>query len=418
MTQHPNAPARFVPVTALALALAAGCALVAAGCRKDKGAPAKRADAALQQQSFARQWAIDLALRGDTVTALHVRDESVYTYTRAGRAYCLARDSGSVRYMRPIHGGATALHPPIEMKEKYTMRGERNEPTTVSPVIFPTATTLEIYDRLTGRFIRNANLGFSVRSDAVGRAGSVYLGAAKAGSARGAAVDIRQPYVPVRWELMVHKSAISAAPAVYEDAVYFGAEDGSVIAVTTANRDTMWPMSGSAFMTGGPIYGDLAVDGDNVYAASGDSKLYALNRNNGKIRWQYYAGQALRSGPVVTPDTVYQFVPGTGVVALDKGGGGIRKPRWTADDATQFLAQDDRNAYLRRKDNAIVARDKQTGEAKFVSQRRDLDVFSTNTITQDGMMYAATRQGRVIAIRPVLRPGTVGEVVGLDLREP
>ena len=82
-----------------------------------------------------------------------------------------------------------------------------------------------------------------------------------------------------------------------------------------------------------------------------------------------------------------------------------------AEDATQLLAQDDRNAYVRTKGNHIVARDKKTGEVRFTSQRRDLTVFATNLVKEDGMIYAGTKTGRVIAIRPVLKPGTVGEVV-------
>ena len=150
-------------------------------------------------------------------------------------------------------------------------------------------------------------------------------------------------------------------------------------------------------------------------AASTDNKLYALNRNSGKIRWQYFGGAALRTAPAVTSDTVYQFVPGTGVVAIDKAAGEfIRKPRWVASDATQFLAADERNAYLRTRDNRIVAQDKKTGERKFSSVHHDFTVFATNLVKEDGIVYAGTKQGRVVAVRPVLKPGTVGEVVMVE----
>jgi hypothetical protein len=63
-----------------------------------------------------------------------------------------------------------------------------------------------------------------------------------------------------------------------------------------------------------------------------------------------------------------------------------------------------------------VARDKKTGEVKFTSQRRNNDIFATNVSKEDGMIYAATKQGRIIAIKPILKPGVVGEVVRLDER--
>jgi len=105
------------------------------------------------------------------------------------------------------------------------------------------------------------------------------------------------------------------------------------------------------------------------------------------------------------------------VAALPKGQGAFdRQPTWVAEDCTQFLAQDERNAYLRRKDGAVVARDKKTGQLKFASNRRN-DVFATNVSKEDGVVYAATKQGRILAIKPVLKPGVVGEVVRMEEQE-
>ena len=382
------------------------------GCRPSKPAPERQVTLALQ--SFARQWATDLDLKGDSLKALHVRDDTIYAYTASGRAVALTRESGSVQFSRPIKGGATLLHPPVVMNERLTIRTPK-EDIVVTPVVFPTATTLEVHEKGTGRFITSSDLKFTIRADAVGRGGILYLGGAYRGSSRAAAIDIREPYVPVRWELMTPNGAVSATPALWEDAVYFGGEDGNVYAVSAASRESIWPLPGGVFKTGGPITAALSADADSVYVASNDNRLYALNRNNGKLRWQYFGTDALRTGPNVTSDTVYQFSPGTGVVAIDKATGDFnRKPRWVAGDATMFLAADDRNAYVRTRDNHIVARDKKTGEVKFTSKRNDLTVFGTNLVKEDGIIYAGTKRGRVIAVRPVLKPGMVGEVVMLE----
>ena len=411
MRQQPS-----VPVTSLPLAFAAAClavALLAGGCAHKKPAPRAADDDSLPLQVFARQWATDLALRSDALKQLHVRDDAIYAYTAGGRCVSLARDSGAITFSRPIKGGRTALHPPVVMTERHEFRTGESL-TAATPLVFPTATTLEVLDKPTGRFITSVDLKFSVRSDAVGKGAIVYFGAAQRGSSRGTAVDIREPYVAVRWQLMTPEGAISAAPALWEDAVFFGGEDGAVYAVTTASRESIWALPNGVFQTGGPIVADLAVDADSVYVASTDHKLYCLNRNNGKIRWQHFTNAPLRTGPTVTSDMVYQFVPGTGLVALAKAEGEFnRKPRWVAGDATQFLAQDERNAYVRTKDNRVAAHDKRTGERRFTSQRRDLTIFGTS-LKEDGIVYAGTKAGRVIAIRPVLKPGSVGEVVLVD----
>lgn len=410
-----------MPIQRLMMAwcLVCSCAALActAGCG-DRGARAGKAaekgDPVLPLQTFTRQWATNLALRGDALEALHIRDDAVYAYTGRGRVLSLARDTGSIQFSRPIPGGRTVLHPPVVFDEKIDLYTARDR-TTAIPVVFPTATTLELYEKGTGRYLTTAKLGFTLRSTAVGKAGLLYVGGAYRGGSRAAALDIRQPYVPVQWELMTPGGAISAAPALVDDAVYFGGEDGLVYAVSAASRRPIWPTPGGTFQTGGPIVGDLAADDDNIYVASTDTKLYALNRNNGKLRWQYFGSGALRTGPVATSDTVYQFVPGTGLVAIDKANGDfIRKPRWVAADARQFLAQDDRNAYVRTADHRIAARDKQTGEVRFTSKSDELRVFGTS-LKEDGVVYAATRRGRVIAVRPVLKPGSVGEVVMMGI---
>jgi outer membrane protein assembly factor BamB len=442
VTQQPQARlARIFP--ALAATLLCAAVTFTGGCRRRDAKPAAASGEGLPLQTFARQWATDLKLKGDALRRLHVREGAVYAYTTDGRAISLARDSGSIEFNRPIKGGGTMLHPPVVMMEKVNFsiprrrqtaadRGQMpvrrpNQPPepeaapprdeyVIQPVVFPTATTLEIYEQHTGRFITANNLDFTVRSAPVGKAGMMYLGAALRGSSRGVSVDIREPYVPVRWELMTPEGAVSAAPALWEDAVYFASEGGDVYAVTSAARESIWPLPGGVFKTGAAVVADLAVDAECVYVASTDNKLYALNRNNGKIRWQYFGGTALRAAPAVTSDTVYQYVPGTGLVAIDKAAGEpLRKPRWVAKDATQFLAQDERHAYVRSRGNRIVALDKKSGEVRFTSQKREgkneFAVFGTNVSKEDGIVYAGTKAGRVVAVRPVLKPGTVGEVV-------
>jgi outer membrane protein assembly factor BamB len=159
-----------------------------------------------------------------------------------------------------------------------------------------------------------------------------------------------------------------------------------------------------------------------VYVASGDGKLYCVHRATGKVRWQYFAGGPLTAAPVVAGENVYQFVPRTGLAALshtepDPSGKGPpelaynRRPKWIVPGAVQFLAEDEGHAYLRSTDDHILAVDKKTGEQKFRSNRA-FKVFGTNT--KDAVIFAATADGHVLAIRPVLKAGEVGEIVMLE----
>jgi hypothetical protein len=135
---------------------------------------------------------------------------------------------------------------------------------------------------------------------------------------------------------------------------------------------------------------------------------------SGKIKWQYYSQQPLTVAPVVTATTVYQAVPNVGLVCLDKTSGKYnRDAKWVALGVVQILSEDAQNVYALLEDKRIVALDKTTGLERFASERRDFAVFATNT--KDSTIFAATKNGIVYAITPVLKPGATGELV-LDER--
>jgi outer membrane protein assembly factor BamB len=66
-------------------------------------------------------------------------------------------------------------------------------------------------------------------------------------------------------------SAISAAPVVTRDAVYFASEDGVVHAVDSTTGESLWDWT-----TGLHVRGSPAVVEDAVYVASGDGFVYAI----------------------------------------------------------------------------------------------------------------------------------------------
>jgi outer membrane protein assembly factor BamB len=168
------------------------------------------------------------------------------------------------------------------------------------------------------------------------------------------------------------------------------------------------------FNTSGKFLSDIKVDDFGVYASNTDSKLYCLDRVNGHIKWMYYASVPLKTSPVVTANMVYQYVDGTGIVAIDKTNGTFnRSPKWAVKGAVQVLSEDQQLIYLRRRDNRLLAVDKSSGEVVFTSKAHPFEVFATNS--KDSIIYGATRSGSVWAIRPVVQEGEVGTMV-MDFR--
>ncbi len=396
---HPNLRPHNRPFfSAVAtLLMAVFLADLGAGC-----APKNRSDFAagpvgpLAVNSFKREWSADLKLPGrDDLIELHLRDDLLFAYSRAHTSYCLSRTTGVTNFINEVTGPKGNLHPPVILKDY---------------VVYPTTTSFEVYSRQ-GRKVKSYQIDYAIRSDAAGAGTNLYAGADVSGGGRLVAVDLDRPYRVFRWELMTF-GGISAAPAIHQGVIYAGSEDGRIYAVNE-NRAAVWPLENGVFLTPGRIVADVKADDYGVYFASTDSKLYCVDRGAGKVRWQYFAGKALTQPPAVLSEMVLQYVPGSGIVAIDKTQGKYnREARWNVPEAVQVLSADEMHIYLRRRDNVVIAADRKTGKVEFQTRRSDLAVFATNT--KDSLIYAATRDGRVICISPVIKAGIVGEMVLLD----
>jgi outer membrane protein assembly factor BamB len=371
------------------------------GCAKQEkkvdGGPA----VALAAQSFRREWAADLGLKNDEVEKVFAREDTVVAYTKDQQAFVINRDSGRIRFTTEITKSPIRPAPPVLLKDM---------------IVFPTISTLEIYRR-DGRLVRSYKLRNTLRTKAAGvpNGTRMFFGIDVPGAGRMVCMDLGPgSYEQVRqaWELMSDKGApMNSTPAVHGGIVFAAFEDGWVYAVNVDSRAGIWSTSqGPQYRTFGPIQADLRADDFGVYVASTDTKFYCLDRNTGDTKWEYHARTPLRVPAEVTASTVYLPVPGRGIVAIDKQTGPREgQPKWAFPDGVKFLSEDEKFAYLQGKDNKVVAIDRETGKPAFTSKRTDLIVFAVNT-KGDGLIYAGTNDGQVLAIAPVLRAGFMGEV--------
>lgn len=369
--------------------------LITAGCRHmpiDEGVGTAEA---LPINSFQVKWDAPLETTHGQITKLFLRDTLVIGYTEDGTAYVIDRATGAIQHVETIRHGQEVLHPPVVLKDL---------------IVYPTNTSLEVYDRKRGDRVRSKDVHYAIRSDAVGSKNYLYYGADFIGGDRLVAVDMTNEYLDHRWTLMFPGTTVTAAPALLGDIVYVAAEDGKVTAIAYDTREPVWPLTDGVFKTHGANVADLVADESGVYVASTDSTLTVLNRNSGKVKWQYYAGAPLRDAPVVTRDLVFLNVPDVGAVVFDKiNGAYIRAPRWIAPDIARLLAEDEKYVYIvRRGDGEVMALDKTIGKAVFSIKRHDLVAFATNP--KDNVIFAVTNANRVMAIVSVLKPGTVGEI--------
>ncbi len=351
------------------------------------------APAASPSESFRLSWTANLNIIQDEPRKLFLTGETLFAYTAGNRVYAIDRAGGQILYTCAVAKPQVQLMPPVVLKNR---------------VVFPAATSLEVYSSK-GEKVSSLNLEVPIRSAAAAAGANVIIGA-DSSNGTGRLMQVRPDNLlnPVGWELMTQK-AITAAPAFY-DKIIFAASNEGVLYAMNEDRRPVWPVEGNRFVVAGPIVADLQVDDFGVYAASMDSKLYCIERVTGHLRWQYFAGRPLTTPPVVTATSVYQLVPDIGMVALNKKTGPHdRTPRWTSANVRQILSEDSKYTYVLLPDNKLAALDRLTGEVKFTSQRSDFVAFATNT--KDSTIYALTTQNQIIAITPILKPGSLAPLV-------
>lgn len=372
-------------ISILALTCAAGCT----SHTERTQAPIIRE---LPPQSFTPTWTANLNLSdSNPATAMYVRDEQLFVYSKDHTSHVIARRGGQLQHIEKVQTIATVA-PPLLLGEQ---------------IVYPTNTTLEVFDTK-GKHVRRVNLPASMRSSgAAGVNDLVILGTDNSRGGRVVAMDLTREYDTPRWELMTG-GGVSSAPVIMQGILYAASEDGGVYAVNR-ERTSVWPTPGGVFSTDGPILADLVIDEYGVYVASTDGKLYCLGRSDGKIRWQYFASTQLTVAPVATADSVYQYVEGEGILAISKTEGEYnRTPKWKVGSARSFLAEDKTYAYLRSKDNRVLAVERSSGNVKFKSESR-FDIFGGNT--SDGAIYVGKKDGTIYSLVPVLAPGKTGEMV-------
>ena len=419
-THESSALRRFVSFlrTSLLLAFGAvGAVIVAGGCTHVTIAPA--GVVAIPAGSFAEQWAANLPrIKTDPVVSLYLRGDTLYAYGRSNEVYGLSASGGRLIFSDQVVKPNSPLRAPTLLPDH--------------KVVFPAADTLEEYDQA-GRRLESLPLDKPTQSSGVAVGYIFYVGLDSPTGGRLAALDLT-PRVPTpeqiiaanklkvsldaevnristKWEVLT-VAGILAAPVYYQGVVYAGTVDGKVWAINEEGSG-IWslPNGSHVFQAAGPIKADLKADEAGVYVASEDGSLYCVDRGSGRIKWTYVGSTPLDVSPVLTGTTVYQFVPETGLVAIDKRSLGAAKVKWVNPNAVSCLSEGSAQVYAVENDGHLMALDKTDGHLLFRSNRTDLTVFAADAVAKKPAIFAVIPDGTIISAGPVLLPGTMGELV-------
>ncbi len=350
--------------------------------------------------SFIQAWRLPVTLKDDKIRSLSLLGETLYVYSEKNTVIAINAASGRAIYQRSIEADGIPLKPPVMVKDH---------------VAFPTGDTIHILDA-NGKQTDVVQLDHAMRSGAASSGTAIYVGLDYPGGGRLAAIDLTRRFNRTRWELLTF-AGLSAAPAVHANIVFAASEDGRVYAVGE-DRLPVWPLENSAFDTGRKILADVKADDTGVYVASTDTKLYCLELGTGKIKWQYYSNVPLTRPVELTTTMAYLPVEGRGIVALAKNEGKYnREAKWVVPGATDFLAEDERYAYLLGSGGRIIGVEKTTGDIKFLSSQSGFTILAKNLNPKNNLILVATKEGTIFGIQPVTRPGSVGVLAEAPARE-
>jgi len=110
-----------------------------------------------------------------------------------------------------------------------------------------------------------------------------------------------EPPVQVGFVWLVNsRGAITTAPAVAGDTVYFGSHDGRLYALEAATGKERWQ-----FKAGGAIGSSPAVVGGAIYFGSDDGRLYVVDKESGTKLWDFATGGKIMASPAVAKGVIY-----------------------------------------------------------------------------------------------------------------
>ncbi|MFC6954955.1 PQQ-binding-like beta-propeller repeat protein [Halorubellus litoreus] len=213
--------------------------------------------------------------------------------------------------------------------------------------------------------------------------GTVYVGHAGSNGPGVYAIDAQSGRE--QWTGLVDRR-VESTPAVVDDAVLVGDDDGTLSALAAADGDPRW-----RFETAGGACSTPATDGETAYVLAEGTHLHAVDATDGTERWRVDldggGGSAGgRAPPAVRGNTVYVCPGGSAVLALDATDG---TERWRADvaDATAATAAvGPRRVFVGLDDGDVRALDAADGSVQW-----------TRTVGDHGRVFPAVVGDHVVA---------------------
>jgi hypothetical protein len=193
------------------------------------------------------------------------------------------------------------------------------------------------------------------------------------------------------FEAAAESDSLITSVLAEESFVVFATEAGNVIRIAADAPVKQWQFDAPKALAG-----PVAYDGESLYIACQDTKVYCLEAARGHLAWNYQTQAILDEAPLPTSSAIYQYVPQTGLIALDKKAGAIL---WQVEGGTGLLAEFGTKAFVLTKAGVLVAMDNVKKKQLYKIDLGQSLKYATNTI--DSKIYIADTEGRLACLQPI-----------------
>ncbi len=191
---------------------------------------------------------------------------------------------------------------------------------------------------------------------------------------------------------------IISSPILDNDNIYAASLDGKLTALDVLKGKKKWAFSAKGSFVGSPI-----LDGSNILAASVDHGLYSVELATGHQRWRFDAGSPLLTTPAILNKKVIVGSEGK-IYGIDSDSG---KQLWTVPSHSALLnhiVTDGSRIFVANADGSISAVDANDGSilwTKIYAAKTTLNAISVQTAApavSNGRIYMCSNDGVLRAL--------------------
>ena len=358
--------------------------------------------ASLARYGLERSWWNQASLNSqrDRVVHLTADEDAVYVQASSGTTTAFDLQSGrrlwSLQLGRPDHPSIAAV-------------------TTEDEVLITIGMTLYGVDKFSGRMLWQIRLPSYPSTRPTTDGVRVYLGMLDGSLYAYNLETIHQLYnenlLPqwseeaLRWRYST-AGAVTTPAVVAGLAVCFASQDGSLYAVTAADRDIIFQ-----FETTASASAPLEYANGLLYLPTKNYKLYCIDVLSGQTRWDFVSGAPVNSKPVVFESDLFLTPDRGGLYCLSPATG---RQKWWRPRLTELLAVTPQIIYSSDEDGNVVVLDRKEGASRGVLplQRFTNRVHNERTdrlivASPSGLVVCIHERGREYPIYhefPELRP--------------